>query len=269
MQPDKSLVLNENTGLSAESEKLSAERPVLSIVVTVLNERENIIPVCQELAAVLSDLPACEIVFVDDGSADGTLDMLRQARKTVSGLSGLRILRHDRRRGKSGALRTGIKNARGVWIATIDGDGQDDPSEIPELLDLGLSGQKTGRAPLVVGTRLKRSDTIWRRLATRFANGLRQRILADECPDTGAPMKVFLREDFLNLPQFEGLHRFLPALMKTYKVPLVCKAVRHRSRLHGESKYTNLGRAIVGVRDLLGVVWLRNRTRLPETVEEC
>lgn len=254
---------------SLENENFSEECPVLSIVVTVLNERENIIPVCQELAAVLPHLPPCEIVFVDDGSVDGTLEMLREARETVPGLGGLRILKHDRRRGKSGALRTAIKNAKGCWIATIDGDGQDDPSEIPELLALGRSGQKTGRAPLVVGTRLKRSDTIWRRLATRFANALRQRILADGCPDTGAPMKVFLREDFLNLPQFEGLHRFLPALMKTYKIPLVCKPVRHRSRLHGESKYTNFGRAVVGVRDLLGVVWLRNRTRLPETVEEC
>lgn len=268
MQPDKTL-LSSKEACPTENENFSVGSPVLSIVLTVLNERENIIPVCQELASVLPNLPDCEIVFVDDGSVDGTLEKLIQARQTISGLQGLRVLRHKRRCGKSGALRTGIKNAKGRWIATIDGDGQDDPSEIPELFALGLSGQKAGRAPLVVGTRLKRRDTIWRRLATRFANGLRQRILADECPDTGAPMKVFLREDFLNLPQFEGLHRFLPALMKTYRVPLVCKPVRHRSRLHGESKYTNLGRAIVGVRDLLGVVWLRNRTRLPETVEEC
>ncbi|NHN87532.1 glycosyltransferase family 2 protein [Acetobacter conturbans] len=261
--------MTENNTTPVEDKNASTGACVLSVVVTVLNEQDNILPVCQELATVLSSLPACEIVFVDDGSQDGTVEKLRQARATIAGLGQLRILRHDRRCGKSAALRTGIRNARGRWIATIDGDGQDDPAEIPLLLDLGLAEEQRHRAPLVVGTRLKRQDTVWRRIATRFANGLRQKLLHDGCPDTGAPMKVFLRQDFLNLPQFEGLHRFLPALLKTYGVPLVCKPVGHRSRLHGESKYTNLGRAVVGVRDLLGVMWLRNRTRLPKTVQEC
>lgn len=255
--------------LSAEVSDTSADFRVLTIVVTVFDEADNVLPVCRELADIVPSLPTCEILFVDDGSRDATAINLQKARETVPGLGGLRILQHDGRCGKSAALRTGITNARGRWIVTIDGDGQDDASEIPLLLSLALDGEKKGRTPLVVGTRLKRSDTIWRRLATRFANGLRQRMLDDGCPDTGAPMKVFLREDFLRLPQFEGLHRFLPALLKTYGVPLVCKPVHHRSRLHGSSKYTNLGRAIVGVRDLLGVMWLRNRTRLPRSVKEC
>ncbi len=241
---------------------------MLSIVIAVLNERENIPSVCRELAGVLPLLPSTEIVFVDDGSMDGTILALTGARSGL-GLENLRILAHDRRCGKSGAMRTGVRHARGTWIATIDGDGQDDPAEIPALLELALNGAARGRAPLVVGTRPKRSDTVWRRIATRFANGLRQRLLDDGCPDTGAPMKVFRRSDFLDLPYFEGLHRFLPALMQSYGAPLLCRPVHHRSRLYGQSKYTNFGRAVVGVRDLLGVMWLRNRTRLPSSVREC
>lgn len=243
-------------------------QPVLTVVIAVLDEVANIDPVCRELAAVLSELPATEILFVDDGSADGTLTALCQARE-ISGLEHMRVLSHDRRCGKSAALRTGIRAARGEWIATIDGDGQDDPREIRMLLAAALEATAKGRAPLVVGTRPKRSDTVWRRLATKFANGLRQKLLHDGCPDTGAPMKVFRRADFLDLPQFEGLHRFLPALLASYGVPLLCCPVHHRARLHGQSKYTNFGRAVVGVRDLLGVMWLRNRTRLPRTVREC
>lgn len=242
--------------------------PVLSIVVAVLNEQENISSVCSEIAGVLSTLPAVEVVFVDDGSSDGTVAALIEARR-IPGLETLRILSHDHCCGKSGAMRTGVRHARGTWIATIDGDGQDDPAEIAPLLAMAMAAAEKGRAPLVVGTRPKRSDTVWRKLATRFANGLRQRLLNDGCPDTGAPMKVFRRSDFLDLPYFEGLHRFLPAMMQSYGIPLLCKPVHHRSRLHGQSKYTNFGRAVVGVRDLPGVMWLRNRTRLPSSVREC
>ncbi|GEN59142.1 glycosyltransferase family 2 protein [Acetobacter nitrogenifigens] len=248
---------------SAEAEDAS---PALSVVIAVLNERENIAAVCQELATVRRDFPLSEIIFVDDGSTDGTIEAIVAARK-IDGLGDIRILSHDRRCGKSSALRTGIRSARGRWIATMDGDGQDDPSAIVALY--AEAGAAKGRPPLVVGVRPRRSDTIWRKLATRFANGLRKRLLNDGCPDTGAPMKLFLRSDFLALPQFEGLHRFLPALLQSYGVSLVCVPVRHRSRLHGQSKYSNLGRAVVGVRDLLGVIWLRNRTRLPVSVREC
>ncbi|GBQ66751.1 glycosyltransferase [Ameyamaea chiangmaiensis NBRC 103196] len=242
-----------------------SDAPLLTIVIAVLDEAENIGPVCAELAPVLSGLPSTELVFVDDGSTDDTCARLIAARQDVLPCP-TRIFSHDRRRGKSAALRTGIEAARGTWIATMDGDGQDDPRALVDMMRAALA--HTGRPPLVVGVRRKRNDTLSRRLATRFANGLRQRLLRDGCPDTGAPQKLFPRADFLRIPQFEGVHRFLPALLGTYGVPLLCVPVVHRGRLHGQSKYTNFNRALVGIRDLLGVMWLRNRTRLPGAVTE-
>ncbi len=242
-------------------------KPLLSVVAAVLNEADNIRPVCVEMAAALAGLPSWEVVFVDDGSSDGTVAALLGCRDV---LPSLRVVSHDRRCGKSAALRTGIEAAHGTWIATIDGDGQDDPAEIPPMLSLATgAGVPDGRpGPLVVGVRLKRSDTLSRRFATRFANGLRRRLLRDGCPDTGAPMKLFRRADFLRLPQFEGVHRFLPALFQHYGSALICKPVHHRARLHGSSKYTNLNRAIVGVRDMMGVIWLQSRTRIPGSLTE-
>ncbi len=235
----------------------------LSVVATVLNEARNIRPVITEMAGALGELRPFEVIFVDDGSTDATLAELLACRDV---LPELRVLSHDRRCGKSAALRTGIEAARADWIATIDGDGQDDPAEIPALL--ALAEGANSMAPLVVGVRLKRRDRLSRRVATRLANGLRRRLLDDGCPDTGAPMKLFPREAFLRLPQFEGLHRFLPALLGTYGHPLLCKPVRHRPRLHGTSKYTNWNRALVGIRDLFGVIWLQRRTIRPGRVTE-
>lgn len=240
----------------------------------VLDEAQNILPVCRELAGVLPRLPqGTEILAIDDGSTDGTADALESARRDLS--LPMRIVSHPRRLGKSAALRTGVSLARSTWIATIDGDGQDDPGAIVVMLALALDpamrGPEVGSGdapPLVVGVRRKREDGVSRRIATRLANALRRFLLKDGCPDTGAPLKLFARDLFLRIPQFEGVHRFLPALMGTYGAPLICHEVWHRPRLHGASKYTNLGRALVGVRDLLGVMWLQSRTRLPDHLTE-
>ncbi|QNT77772.1 glycosyltransferase family 2 protein [Entomobacter blattae] len=241
-----------------------ASPPIFSLVVTVLNEAENIAPVCREIAECLDKLPPCEVIFVNDGSTDQTLNTLIKAKHSV--LPHLRILSHDRRLGKSAALRTGIEAAHGQWIATMDGDGQDNPLEFSSMLAIAL---KTPENPsLVVGIRLKRHDRLSRKIATKLANGFRQFLLKDKCPDTGAPMKVFRRSDFLRLPQFEGLHRFLPALMQKYRIKLVCYPVKHRSRLYGSSKYTNFNRAIVGIGDLMGVMWFLSRTHLPRDIKE-
>ncbi|MFT8611472.1 MAG: glycosyltransferase family 2 protein [Gluconobacter oxydans] len=236
----------------------------LSVVMAVLNEAENILPVCQELADTFGADPSVEILAIDDGSTDATVKKLLEARQTL--LPRLRIISHPKRLGKSAALRTGITAAKGQWIATIDGDGQDDPSAILKMLDQATSAP--GTPPLVVGVRRKRNDRLSRRIATRLANGLRRRLLNDGCPDTGAPLKLFSRDLFLKIPQFEGVHRFLPALLGHYGAPLICIEVQHRARLHGSSKYTNFNRALVGIRDLLGVMWLQNRTHLPDHLTE-
>lgn len=237
--------------------------PQVSVVIAVLNEAENIPAVLDELILALRSAPPSEIIFVDDGSTDATaatIQSLMQTRPNV------RLLRHDRRCGKTAALRTGIAAAHGEWIATMDGDGQNDPADIPPLLARGMPVPSP--APLVAGIRRRRRDTLSRRFATRFANGLRQAILADNCPDTGCGLKAFRRDDFLRLPAFEGMHRFLPALFQAYGHPLLCQPVADRARLRGQSKYTNLGRALVGIGDLFGVIWLRSRTTLPARVTE-
>lgn len=236
--------------------------PELAVIITVLNEAGNILPVCQELASILAILPPTEVIIIDDGSSDATLEQLLEVRHTI--LPHLRILQHSVCLGKSAALRTGISAARARWIATMDGDGQDDPGLLPKMFELAQKAVQEGLSPLVVGIRLKRRDHFSRRLATRLANMIRRYLLKDGCPDTGAPLKLFERSLFLSIPQFEGVHRFLPALLGCYGATLLCIETQHRPRLHGQSKYTNLNRALVGLRDLLGVMWLQKRTRLPD-----
>lgn len=234
-----------------------------SVVIAVFNEAENVVPVTKELLRAVSAMGPFELIYVDDGSSDETAQRLRALRAQGDPI---RILRHDRRCGKTAALVTGIVAARAAWIVTMDGDGQDNPDEIPGMLQAAWSSEKV--APLVAGIRTRRNDPLPRRIATRFANALRQKLLSDGCPDTACGFKAFRRDDFLRLPAFEGMHRFLPALFQTYGHPLVCYPVAHRPRLKGRSKYTNFGRAMVGIADLLGVLWLRRRSHLPAHIAE-
>ena len=232
----------------------------LSIVIPVFNERGNIGPLVQEVVQHLRGRIPFDIVCVDDQSQDDTRDVLTALKAEVPEL---RVLVHQRRSGQSTAIRTGVKHALSPWIATLDGDGQNDPADIPKLL--AAREQADAQTKLFAGWRVDRKDTASKRWASRWANRIRQRLLRDDTPDTGCGIKLFERAAFLDLPYFDHMHRYLPALMqragwKTLSVP-----VSHRSRGSGQSKYTNLGRALVGIRDLMGVAWLIQRSHVTAT----
>lgn len=235
----------------------------LSIVVPVHNETENLRPLIEEIDAALG-AGDYEIIYVDDGSTDGTLAALTALRAEFPRL---RVLRHKRCCGQSTALRTGILAARGRLIATLDGDGQNDPADIPALLEAWRDLSTDGTAAMVAGHRKRRKDTGWRRFSSKVANTVRGSLLKDNTPDTGCGLKVFSRDLFLALPYFDHMHRFLPALAQRAGAAVVSVPVSHRPRTRGQSKYGTWHRLWVGIWDLLGVIWLQRRARLPEVEE--
>ncbi|HYD30990.1 MAG TPA: glycosyltransferase family 2 protein [Azospirillaceae bacterium] len=228
----------------------------LSAVIPVLNEADNVLPLLDEVLRALESCRPFEVIFVDDGSTDDTVERLLSR---LGDDSGVRLIRHARRSGQSAAVRTGVKAARGVWVVTLDGDGQNDPADIPNLLDIAWGKEGAGPA-LVGGLRIRRNDTLSKRLASRFANKVRQSMLQDGCVDSGCGLKLFRRDVFLELPYFGAMHRFLPALFKIRGYEVAYRPVNHRSRERGVSKYGNLRRGLIGVVDLLGVYWLKRRT---------
>lgn len=236
--------------------------PWLSVVIPAHDEAGNLPRLVREIADALRGITPFEIVCVDDASTDGTADVLRSVRATVPQL---RVLLHARRSGQSTAVRTGVLAARGAWIATLDGDGQNDPADLPRLLRMRDDADRDVR--LLAGWRTDRRDTRGKRWASRCANALRARLLHDATPDTGCGMKLFEREAFLSLPYFDHMHRYLPALMQRAGWRTLSVPVGHRPRTCGVSKYDNLGRALVGIADLRGVAWLMRRSRLT-AVEE-
>ena len=230
--------------------------PQLSVVVPVHNEEDNVAPLVGEIVAALRGHVDFEIVYVDDTSKDATLQRLRELQATVPEL---RVIRHLSNAGQSTAVRNGVKAARAPWIATLDGDGQNDPADIPNLL--AQRGAATADTKLFAGWRVNRQDSGSKRWASKFANGIRSRMLRDATPDTGCGIKLFERAAFLDLPYFDHMHRYLPALMQRAGWQTVSVPVNHRHRTAGVSKYNNLGRAIVGIKDLFGVSWLIQRSR--------
>ena len=234
----------------------------LSVVVPVFNERDNIGPLVAEIVAALRGKLAFEIVYVDDCSKDDSLDVLRALKASTPEL---RVLGHVKQSGQSTAIRSGVKAARGAWIATLDGDGQNDPADIPTLLDTRAKADPAIK--LFAGWRVNRKDSGSKRWASKIANGIRSRLLRDETPDTGCGIKLFERAVFLDLPYFDHMHRYLPALVKRAGWQSVSVPVNHRERSAGVSKYNNLGRAWVGLKDLRGVAWLIQRSKVTGTRE--
>ena len=241
---------------------MSHREPEISVVVPVHNESQNVVPLLDQIAAAFdTDMPF-EAVFVDDCSSDDTVAVLTAYALTHPWLV---VLCHRNNCGQSTAVRSGVRQARAIVVATLDGDGQNDPADIPALLARWRSIRQADPATpvLIAGWRARRQDTWVRRVSSRIANGVRARLLGDATPDTGCGLKLFGREDFLALPYFDHMHRFLPALVRRSGGRVESVHVAHRPRAHGQSHYGIHNRLWVGLVDMVGVMWLQRRARVP------
>jgi dolichol-phosphate mannosyltransferase len=236
-------------------------KPLLSVIVPARDEAENLPHLLDEIALALEGFEY-EVIVIDDGSVDRTWSLLTAR---ASGDRRLRPLRHPLSAGQSTSLWQAAARARGAWLATLDGDGQNDPADIPRLLERAQQGDVT----LVAGYRKSRRDDWLKRLSSRVANRVRSALLADGTPDTGCGLKLIDRSAFLALPYFDHMHRFLPALVQAQGGVCVSVPVRHRPRLAGRSHYGVNNRLWVGLVDLVGVMWLRRRSRLPAPIDEA
>ncbi|MFA5898751.1 MAG: glycosyltransferase family 2 protein [Hyphomicrobium sp.] len=237
----------------------------VTVVIPALNEAGNIGRLVEETYAAIPAQRLAEVIVVDDASVDSTPAEIKSLVDSGK-FPGLRYLRHEHRSGQSCALRSGVLAATSPIIATMDGDGQNDPKDIPRLLEALAAPGSDGPA-LVNGWRKERKDTGSKRWASRAANRIRDAVLKDDCPDTGCGIKVYWREVFLRLPFFTSMHRYMPALFQTYGYAVAYVPVNDRPRQAGVSKYNNFNRAIVGLYDLVGVTWLRKRTKVPRVSE--
>jgi dolichol-phosphate mannosyltransferase len=243
----------------------SAKRVVpmrISVVIPAFNEEGNTGRLVEETFAQVPESALGEVVAVDDASDDRTG---AEIKALLGRYPRLRYVRHERRAGQSAALRSGVLAARYPVIASMDGDGQNDPADIMRLF--GRLGRQGSEPAMAAGIRAGRKGPGSRKAASRLANLIRDKVLADGCPDTGCGIKLYRRDAYLELPFFTSMHRYLPALFLTYGHEIAYEAVNDRPRLRGASKYTNLGRALIGLYDLIGVSWLRKRTLIPPIAE--
>jgi len=242
----------------------SSESPRISVVVPAFNEAENVEKLAGEIAEALSGI-SHEMIFIDDASTDNTRAVLQDMK---SRFPYLRVLVHRKNSGQSRGLRTGILAAKAPIIATLDSDGQNDPADIPALFAQLIRKDAPDTLAMIGGRRVKRIDSVAKKFASKFGNGIRKRLLKDKADDTGCGLKAFRREAFLRLPYFDHIHRYIPALMIREGYAVEYCDVNHRAREFGQSKYTNFGRLKVSIADLRGVIWLRSRMRLPGGVDE-
>ncbi len=230
--------------------------PGISVVVPVKDESGNVVPLAREIAAALHG-EDYEIIFIDDGSADATIAELLQIKSELP----LRVISHGRNLGQSRAVRTGVRAAKAGVVVTLDGDGQNDPADVPAMVAAFRSASGDSMFAMVAGERRKRQDSWSKRIASRLANGLRRRLLHDNASDTGCGLKVFRRDSFLALPYFDHMHRYLIALMLREGYRVTFQPVNHRPRQTGRSKYGVWDRLVAGIADLAGVMWLNRRFR--------
>ena len=241
---------------------MPAVLPKLSIVIPAKNEADNIIALVEAIDAAMAAHQPFEIIVVDDGSTDASVALLQARARTMPYL---RVLRHDRSGGQSAAVHSGVRAATAPFICTLDGDGQNPPEELPALV-APLLADRTGKIGLVAGQRVGRQDTWSKKLASRFANAIRGWMLQDGTRDTGCGLKAFRRGAFLELPYFNHMHRYLPALFARDGWQVAHVDVTHRPRGAGQSHYSNIQRGFVGAIDLLGVAWLLRRRKKARVV---
>ncbi len=227
------------------------------------NEADNIAPLIEEISAALDGRWAYEIIYVNDGSTDATGERIAAI---MQQRDNLRQLRHAKSTGQSAAVRSGVRAARGAIVATLDGDGQNNPAFLPDLISAVENG--TGRIGLAAGQRVGRKDTGFKKFQSRVANGVRNAILKDGTRDTGCGLKAFQREVFLMMPYFDGLHRFLPALVRREGYDIAYVDVIDRPRHSGVSNYGFFDRLWIGIMDLAGVWWLIRRKKPTPDVTE-
>lgn len=249
--------------MNDQSPAAAAPVPVVSIVVPVRNEQDNVAPLIAEIAAALDGRWPYEIVYVNDGSTDATAERIAAE---MQARNNLRHIRHAASAGQSAAVRSGVRAARGGIVATLDGDGQNDPAFLPELI--AAIEQGGARVGLAAGQRVGRKDTGFKKLQSRIANAVRNLILRDGTRDTGCGLKAFRREVFLALPYFDGLHRFLPALVRREGFDIVYVDVIDRPRRSGVSNYGFFDRLWIGIMDLAGVWWLIRRKKATPVATE-
>ncbi|XAT60710.1 glycosyltransferase [Rhodobacteraceae bacterium Araon29] len=237
----------------------------VSVVIPIKNEAENIRPLIDEIVAALEPVTQFEVIVVNDGSTDSSSQVVRDAMQTYTNLL---LLEHASSAGQSAAVHSGVLAAKTPLIVTLDGDGQNPPENLPSLLAPFLEKPAQPQLGLVAGQRVGRQDRMSKKIASKLANGLRGFLLQDGTRDTGCGLKAFRREAFLQLPYFNHMHRYLPALFKAYRWDILHVDVSHAARSAGQSNYSNLQRAVVGAIDLFGVMWLVRRAKRAQIVKK-
>jgi len=243
----------------------AAPKPELSIVIPVVDEAENIASVFAELQAKLASHGGFEVVFVDDGSGDSTVEEIQ---RLIGEHPHVRLLRHRGNCGKSAALITGATAARADWVVNMDGDGQNDPDDLWRLVEASRRADAAADLLLVAGQRRQRNDTRLKQISSRVANRVRRGITGDPTPDAACGLKLYRRDAFLQLPRFDNMHRFLSALFLRHGGSVVSVLVEDRPRAAGASKYGFFDRLWVGIADLFGVMWLQRRRLRAELLDD-